>query len=211
MKTWETWAKVFAGCSVLACVAVIGLVALILALPEPTPEQRAQWETEDRQRREERREREEQDRQAEQERLERAAEERLERAARAAEEARARLVASFFGTSLTQHVLHVHYGAQDSSLGMGKLFPARWSMEWEAVQVIDASDGRRYAIYRLRGDRRDIRFAARLTSSRLPLLGTHPESGCYRYLGLMEGKGRHGIVPFMVFEREPIDDPLCTG
>jgi hypothetical protein len=205
----KTWMKVLAGCGGLGCLATIGLVVLVLALPDHFASDVERIGRE-------RREREEREQEA---RWQADLEERLERAAKAGEEARTRLVDLFVRdeharggfVTLTQHVFDVHYGHQDSSLGTDNLFPAHWPVEWEAVQVIDASDSRHYAIYRHRSDGLDTRFAVRLTDPRLPLLGHSPESGCYRYLGLMEGKGRHGIVPFMVFERTSHKDPLCTG
>jgi hypothetical protein len=73
-------------------------------------------------------------------------------------------------------------------------------------------DGQRYTIYEYRTDNPHVEFAVELQSGdSLTLPGRSPRPGCYRYLGILEGKSAMGNpVPVMLFRRELFDHPLCA-
>jgi hypothetical protein len=214
--TTKTWTKVLAGCGGLGCLATVSLVVLMIqvgsSLPEPSPEQRAQWEAERRQRQEEQREREEQERREEQEQQRR--QEQLEREALYA----SRMLRDGEGRfrSLVRHVFDVHYGYWNHSLGEGDYFPLYSPDEWEAVQVFEPVPAiSPCVVYRYRSEDFDVRFAVLLPITvPPPPAGSAPSRGCYLYGGSHKREGSiPNCTPFMTFQWMPASDdvPICAG
>jgi hypothetical protein len=114
--------------------------------------------------------------------------------------------------TLTRHVFRVHLGNEDPTSQEQRVFPERDGVvAWVASRNIEG-DGRRYTIYEYRTGDPHVEFAVELRSGDpLALPGRSPRPGCYRYLGILEGKSVLGNpVPVMLFRRESFDHPLCA-
>jgi hypothetical protein len=116
--------------------------------------------------------------------------------------------------TLSRYVFRAHFGNKDDPESQkGQVFPERDGVVgWVASRNIEG-DGQRYTIYEYRTDNPHVEFAVELQSgASLILPGRSPQPGCYRYLGILEGKSAMGNpVPVMLFRREPFDHPLCAS
>ena len=116
--------------------------------------------------------------------------------------------------TLSRYVFRAHFGNEDNPESQkGQVFPEREGVVgWVASRNIEG-DEQRYTIYEYRTDNPHVEFAVELQSGdSLTLPGRSPRPGCYRYLGILEGKNAMGNpVPVMLFRREPFDHPLCAS
>jgi hypothetical protein len=111
--------------------------------------------------------------------------------------------------TLTRWVFRVHLDQGDPASLERRVFPEREGVvAWVASRNVEG-DGRRFAIYEYTANDPHIEFA--VESQKLVLPGRNPKPGCYRYLGILEGKSFLGNpVPVMLFRWEFFDHPLCA-
>lgn len=183
MKTWQ---KVGLGCGGLGCLGIIGIVVLVLLIPSEF--------IQDMERRgREHREKEEPARKSEVTEL-------------------PLMTENGQPMSLTRWVFRVRFDQTDPQTGEGKIFPETEAMmAWVATHNVEGKEGKRYAMYKYRAERTDVGFAIETRTGSLPMPGQSPRPGCYRYLGILEGRTALGtLTSTMLFRMESLDHPLCS-